>query len=151
MWNKSSEDGRNIFRADDVWISKGEDQDLGNTNQLCQTIIYCIYVLSLSKSIVRGFMHALEGFYKRGKSLKKLHIFPPPSALCSGKQNNKWRLNAKSNLWDRTLPTDKSFLFTINTTPMWKMHSPIYRGTGRVFLNKRNESCLSWLSTFYNI
>lgn len=151
MWNKSSGDGRNIFRADDVWISKGEDQDLGNTNQLCQTIIYCIYVPSLSKSIVRGFMHALEGFYKQGKSLKKLHLFPPPSTLCNGKQNNKRRLSTKSNLWDRTLPADKSFLLAINTTPMWKMHLPIHRGAGRASLHKRSESRLSWLSTFSSI
>lgn len=79
MWN-SSEDSRNIFSADDVWISKGWDQDLRNTNQLYQTIIYSIYVLSLRKNIARGFMHALEGFHKQGKTLKKTTYSPtaPP-------------------------------------------------------------------------
>lgn len=99
---QSSEDSRNIFCADDVWISKGWDQDLRNTNQLYQTIIYSIYVLSLRKSIARGFMHSLEGFYKQGKTLKKLHLLPP-SMQCSGNQNNKRQTNTKPNLWSRTL------------------------------------------------
>lgn len=130
---QSSEDGRNIFCADDVWISKGWDQDLRNTNQLYQTIICSIYVLSLRKSIARRFMHALEGFYKQGKTLRKLHIFTLPSMQCNGNQNNKWQTNTNTNLGNRTTSTEEIFCFTINTAPMQKNAFTHIRGDQQGF------------------
>jgi len=40
-------------------------------------------------------MHALEGCYKQGRTLKKLHILPP-SMQCSGNHNKKWQTNHKN-------------------------------------------------------
>lgn len=42
-------------------------------------------------------MHALEGFYKQGKTVKKPHILPL-STQCNGNQNNKWQMNTKTSL-----------------------------------------------------